>query len=96
MTISFERPVGAHADVKELEYVAALHQTCTPLRKDGSIDGKSSSFPDYEYVVHGGCVLLDPLPLLPRLNIHTLCPSQPKTSSTSSSVATRWKSMKMW
>lgn len=40
MTISFERPVGAHADVKELEFVAALHQTCTPLRHDASIDGK--------------------------------------------------------
>lgn len=36
--VQFERPVGAWADVAELEYVAAMHQTCTPeLRRDGSI-----------------------------------------------------------
>jgi hypothetical protein len=33
----FERPIGASADVKELEYIAALHQTDVNLRKDGSI-----------------------------------------------------------
>ena len=27
MTYTFERPVGAAADAKELEYIAALHQT---------------------------------------------------------------------
>jgi len=27
MGLEFERPVGAHADVMELEYIAALHQT---------------------------------------------------------------------
>jgi len=38
MTITFERPVGAWADIEELEYIAALHQTCTPeLRRDGSV-----------------------------------------------------------
>lgn len=39
MTISFERPIGAPADLKELEYIAALHQTCFPNRRDGSIHG---------------------------------------------------------
>eukprot|EP00978_Attheya_sp_CCMP212_P022252 scaffold66108_cov58-Attheya_sp.AAC.1 len=39
MTITFERPIGASSDVAEIEYVAALHQTCVPeLRRDGSID----------------------------------------------------------
>lgn len=33
----FERPVGASTDVKELEYIAALHQTDVDLRNDGSI-----------------------------------------------------------
>ncbi|KAG7356326.1 hypothetical protein IV203_001012 [Nitzschia inconspicua] len=38
MTIVFERPVGASADLKELEYISALHQTCsTKLRQDASI-----------------------------------------------------------
>jgi hypothetical protein len=37
MTITFERPIGAPADLKELEYIAALHQTCFPNRRDGSI-----------------------------------------------------------
>lgn len=33
-------PCGAHADVKELEYISALHQTGrSELRKDGSILG---------------------------------------------------------
>jgi hypothetical protein len=31
------KPCGAYADVKELEYISALHQTSTPIRKDGSI-----------------------------------------------------------
>lgn len=31
------KPYGAYADVKELEYISALHQTSTPLRNDGSI-----------------------------------------------------------
>ena len=35
------RPCGAYADVKELEYVSALHQTGRVLRKDGSIRGAS-------------------------------------------------------
>jgi hypothetical protein len=43
MTIGFDRPSGAAADVKELEYIVALHQTCFPLRKDGSITGKASN-----------------------------------------------------
>jgi hypothetical protein len=38
MGITFERPIGASADVAELEFIAALHQTCQPkLRRDGSI-----------------------------------------------------------
>jgi len=38
MTIGFLRPVGAAADVAELEYISALHQTDMPhLRMDGSI-----------------------------------------------------------
>lgn len=42
MTIGFFRPTGAAADVKELEYVSALHQTDLRggLRKDGSITGE--------------------------------------------------------
>jgi hypothetical protein len=47
MTIAFERPIGAHADVKELEYISSLLQTCVPdLRSDGSIVGM---------YVHGIC-----------------------------------------
>lgn len=41
MTIKFDRPIGTSANLKELEYISALHQTCFPLRRDGSIDGKS-------------------------------------------------------
>ena len=37
MTITFERPVGAHLDVKELEYIASLHQSGNKLRPDASI-----------------------------------------------------------
>lgn len=40
MTIRFEKPIGSHADVKELEYIAALHQTGPKIRRDGSVDGK--------------------------------------------------------
>lgn len=40
MTITFDRPTGTTATMKELEYISALHQTCFPLRRDGSIDGK--------------------------------------------------------
>jgi len=45
MTIGFDRPTGAAADVKELEYVSALHQTDLKggLRKDGSITGKENN-----------------------------------------------------
>jgi hypothetical protein len=38
--VAFERPVGASADVKELEYISALHQTAETVRTDGSIKGK--------------------------------------------------------
>jgi len=34
---SFQRPVGAAADVRELEYVASLHQSGVKLRTDGTI-----------------------------------------------------------
>lgn len=39
MTIDFLRPVGAAGDVKELEYVSAIHQTGPDIRRDGSIRG---------------------------------------------------------
>ena len=40
MTLTFDRPVGAPADVAELEYIAALCQTeVDNLREDGSITG---------------------------------------------------------
>jgi hypothetical protein len=35
--VHFDRPVGAQADAKELEYISALHQTGLTLREDGSI-----------------------------------------------------------
>ena len=38
--VVFERPVGAQADIKELEYISALHQSSSPLRPDGSIRAK--------------------------------------------------------
>jgi hypothetical protein len=41
-TSSFMRPVGAGADIKELEYVATLHQTALESRDDASIQGKFS------------------------------------------------------
>lgn len=38
---SFARPTGARADLNELEYVSALHQTCKPrLRSDGTVSTK--------------------------------------------------------
>jgi hypothetical protein len=44
MPITFDRPVGSPADLKELEYISALHQTCLPkLRQDASISGTPSS-----------------------------------------------------
>jgi hypothetical protein len=38
--ITFEKPIGSHADCKELEYVAALHQSGPTIRQDASITGK--------------------------------------------------------
>jgi hypothetical protein len=36
--MSFKRAVGAPADVKELEYISALHQTCLPeTRENGTV-----------------------------------------------------------
>ena len=42
MSFAFDRPIGASADITELEYVSALHQTDVPggIRKDGSIQGE--------------------------------------------------------
>ena len=41
MTTTFRRRVGPVADVKELEYVSALHQTCMPnVREDGTVSSK--------------------------------------------------------
>ena len=36
MSLSFKRRVGASADVKELEYIIALHQTCMPDTRDNA------------------------------------------------------------
>jgi hypothetical protein len=45
MPIYFDRPVGALADVKELEYMSALHQTdASGVREDGSIKGEDALF----------------------------------------------------
>jgi hypothetical protein len=41
MATSFERPVGCHADIKELEYLSALAQTVKPnLRKNATLHGE--------------------------------------------------------
>ena len=41
MAIYFDRPSGAASDVKELEYISALHQSdLSGIRKDGSIKGE--------------------------------------------------------
>ena len=46
MSFSFRRPKGAIADVVELEYVSALHQTDVEggIRKDWSIHGENEKF----------------------------------------------------
>ena len=36
--MKFTKPVGATADLREIEYISALHQTSKTLRRDGSID----------------------------------------------------------
>jgi hypothetical protein len=42
----FDMLVGAAGDVKELEYISALHQTyLTEVRKDCSIRGKQQLVP---------------------------------------------------
>ena len=44
---TINRPVGAAADAKELEYITALHQTCSELDDsfvDGSIEGAYKYF----------------------------------------------------
>jgi hypothetical protein len=47
MTGTFDRPVGAESDVKELEYISFLHQsTSADVRTDCSIKGM---FP-YSYI----------------------------------------------
>eukprot|EP00581_Thalassiosira_minuscula_P000876 CAMPEP_0183743918 /NCGR_PEP_ID=MMETSP0737-20130205/65465_1 /TAXON_ID=385413 /ORGANISM="Thalassiosira miniscula, Strain CCMP1093" /LENGTH=1005 /DNA_ID=CAMNT_0025979549 /DNA_START=161 /DNA_END=3178 /DNA_ORIENTATION=- len=35
--MKYTKPAGAVADLRELEYISALHQTCAELRQDGSI-----------------------------------------------------------
>jgi len=40
MTIQFDRPIGAHRDVKELQYLSALHQTGQTLRQDATVTGE--------------------------------------------------------
>ena len=41
MAASFDQVIGAAADVKELEYISALHQTTTDeVRRDASIKGE--------------------------------------------------------
>ena len=52
MSFSFQRPVGSIADVAELEYVSALHQTDVQggIRQDGSIQGENKEFPLFDAV----------------------------------------------
>jgi hypothetical protein len=38
--MKFTKPKGATADLREMEYISALHQTGKELRQDGSIDGE--------------------------------------------------------
>lgn len=40
MTITFERPIGSHLDVNELQYLSALHQTGLELRQDATVTGE--------------------------------------------------------
>lgn len=40
MTIRFQRRVGAAADVAELEYVIALHQTCPSTRANATVSSR--------------------------------------------------------
>ena len=57
MTIQFDRPVGATADIKELEYLSALHQTCMPdLRQDASIDGEKNKMAESKRRRRAACV----------------------------------------
>ena len=37
MPIRFARPVGPHLDIRELEYLSALHQSAPLLREDGRV-----------------------------------------------------------
>lgn len=50
MSFSFQRPVGSIADIAELEYVSALHQTDVQggIRQDGSIQGENKEFPAFD------------------------------------------------
>ncbi len=51
VSTSFERPVGAAADAKELEYITALHQTSHDDDEgflDGSIEGRIIYFLSHE------------------------------------------------
>jgi hypothetical protein len=48
MTITFDRPLGSPADLKELEYLSAISQTAPELRQDASIDGKSGKWQKFE------------------------------------------------
>ena len=44
MLAAFEKLVGAAGDVRELEYISALHQTDpTEVRKDASIKGTNGN-----------------------------------------------------
>lgn len=52
INLTFERPVGAYADAKELEYITALHQTTDADDEtfvDGSIEGELFFLELYEY-----------------------------------------------
>jgi hypothetical protein len=41
--MKFTKPVGATADLREIEYISALHQTSKELRRDGSINSSDIS-----------------------------------------------------
>ena len=47
MATTFEQQIGAAGDVRELEYISALHQTTTEeVRRDASIKGASGGYLD--------------------------------------------------
>ena len=78
--IQFERPIGAPADVKELEYIAALHQTNEEeIRTNGMVHGT------YNMQV---LEVMEALAVY-RPPFDSACPLTPSSSSSSSSCAAK-------